>query len=295
MAFFFAVESLKFYKMRNQRFVMLFFTVVFLALFGALSIPVGDSDFNALLLLARDVLEGKVRELPTELPLTRGNWIFLGYYALIILLMDYLRYVFAGAFVSESMNNGAAEGMKKMFRRAPSALLYLIINGLVMALSSFAMLLPFLWFATGTIFVPLLRSEEDEPFWRSFKSSFDYTRGNKMMIFSSLFVLNLFIRMIQRLIFDIAPLNPLSMRLVSAFTLTITMLVMGRYIGLAYLYFTKVMPRMAESFGYQDPRRMMHDIDEQKPPHPSDPPQPGVTRLPSPRHPRLFGRGGRRG
>ena len=171
MALFFAFESLKFYKMRNQRFVALFFVSVMLLVFGALSIEVGDKNFQPLFQAIEELVRGGRETLPDSIPLTKGNWIYLGYLLLVILALELLKYLFSASFVAESMGNEPMDGFKRMLRYLPSTIVLLLLSALIMGLSSFVMLIPYFWFVYATFFGPLLRAETGDKFFSSLESS----------------------------------------------------------------------------------------------------------------------------
>lgn len=280
MAILFALESLKFYKMRNQRFVATFFLIVMLAVFGLLMIQVGDRDFGPFYATLETFLTDRV--IPTELPLSEGNLIYLAYMLAIILVLELLKYLFASSFIAEVTGQPAKDGLFKMLRYLPTTILLLVISGIIMGLSSFLMLIPYFWFSFATLFGPLIRAQEGEKFIGSLESSYQYTRGNKFILFASSIFISLILRFIEPLIRGIAPYNLLSMRLISAFFMTITMMIQGRFLGMTYVYFVKFFPRMASAFGYRDPRQMLKDIEAGREPKMRDPDRDGTPHYPYP-------------
>ena len=186
--------------MRNQRFVALFFVSVMLLVFGALSIEVGDKNFQPLFQAIEELVRGGRETLPDSIPLTKGNWIYLAYLLLIILALELLKYLFSASFVAESMGNAPMDGFKRMLRYLPSTIVLLLISALIMGLSSFVMLIPYFWFVYATFFGPLLRAETGDKFWSSLESSYSYTKGNKFMLFVTFMILQLFLGLIDRLI-----------------------------------------------------------------------------------------------
>lgn len=280
MAIFFALESLKFYKMRNQRFVATFFLIVMLAVFGSLMIQVGDRDFGPLYATLETFMNDRV--LPTEIPLSEGNIIYLAYMITIILVLELLKYLFASSYVAEVMGQSPKDGLLKMLRYLPSTILLLIISGIIMGLSSFLMLIPYFWFSFATLFGPLIRAQDKEKFIASLESSYQYTRGNKFLLFATSILISLILRFIEPLIRGLAPYNLLSIRLISAFFMTLSMMIQGRFLGMTYIYFVKFFPRMANSFGYRDPRQMLKDIEAGREPKMRNPDRNGMPHYPYP-------------
>lgn len=280
MAIFFALESLKFYKMRNQRFVATFFLIVMLAVFGSLLIQVGDPDFSPLFATFDTFLNDRV--VPDEIPLSRGNIIYMAYMLAIILVLELFKYLFASIYIAEVMGQSVKDGLLRMLRYTPSTLLLLIISGIIMGLSSFLMLIPYFWFSFATLFGPLIRAQDRVKFIASLEASYQYTRGNKIILFASSILISLVLRFIEPLIRGFAPRNLLSIRLISAFFMTISMMIQGRFLGMTYIYFVKFFPRMASSFGYRDPREMLNDIEAGREPTMRDSNRDGTPHYPYP-------------
>lgn len=283
MAIFFALESLKFYKMRNQRFVATFFLIVMLAVFGLLLVQIGDPDFRPLFATFESFMMDRV--VPTEIPLSEGNIIYMAYMITIIVVLELLKYLFASSYVAEVLGQSPKEGLLKMLRYLPSTILLLIISGIIMGLSSFMMLIPYFWFSFATLFGPLIRAQDRAKFIPSLESSYQYTRGNKILLFASSIFISLILRFIEPIIRGLAPNNLLSIRLISAFFMTVSMMIQGRFIGMSYIYFVKFFPRMASTFGYRDPRQMMEDIQAGREPTMRDPSCDGEAHYPYPHDP----------
>lgn len=267
MSFYFFIESLKFYKLKNANIAKLFFFSIFIFNFIFLILPIGDRNLLPFLTVILEAPQSRfLFSNFDDLHLSNGNLIFLASRLILVVINFYFALMYTTVYSSEADGLNAKFGIKLALRAGAKYLLFSIVSILIFSLSSFLLLIPFIFFISTFIFAPLFFTEHKEKFIKSFKSSIEYTYGNKSTIIFSLILCLIFSSWLDRVFYIFAGDNLISFSLISALVNTIRTLVFARLVALLYLYFTKFFPKMQSSFAYRDPRTMVKDIEAGKAP-----------------------------
>ena len=254
MGIVFSIEALKFHKLKEERFPRILFVILLAVnLFIAILSP-GDRNFDALLQFLNDQIQligfnSTTESLtPSDIPLTKGNLIFLSVQILLFLFNIFMGLLYAGAYTSERLKQPAALGIKAMLRSLPKLILLVLMLIIPTILSSFLMWLPIIVILCGLSFMPFLFSEKRMSFFEAVKRSWTLTRTHKLSIFLSFFFLNAIKRLITMVVGYIAPDQMFILQVLMAFLTTIFALMKGRLLGLLYVFYTRQVTVLKSGF-----------------------------------------------
>ena len=230
-------------------FVLLLIVNLAVALFAP-----GDDNFDALMQFLSDQLQligfspSAAQLTPSDIPLTRGNFIFIGFQTLLFFFNALIAVLYTGAYAAERIGQPASLGLRSMVRSIPKLILLVLALIIPALLSSFFMWLPIIVILCGVAFTPLLFSEKRLPFGSAIKQSWQLTRGHKLSIFASFFFLNAINRVIALVVGFMAPRNEMILTVLSVFLTVLFTLMKGRLLGLMYVFYTRQVTVLGSGF-----------------------------------------------
>ena len=249
MSIAFTLESLQFYKMKSTWVVrILFLATLFFNLFYSV-VPIGNRDFSTLEYFVNEVNQNMLRYVldPDALsrlpaPLTSGNILYLGGYAVLQLINIFSLLFYSGGYAAERIGRTAGEGMKRMLTALPKVLV--LISGLLLValLSAFFFWVPLIILLCAICFAPFFYSEHRMGLIKGAGASMKCTNRRKIHVYFSF--------ALQGLIFDLVtmllPNEPARLQWVQPFFDTLFIFMRGRLLGLLYVFFYRQAKRVEE-------------------------------------------------
>lgn len=239
MSFYFAIESLKFYKLKQSQAVQGLFITTFLLNVYLTVFPPGDGN---LLPILEKMYEATKNNQPFEamaaLGLINGkHLLYFGAQFLLLLLNLFFTYLYANAYVSERANEKASHGMLLLLKSVPKLIGMGALFLLPIFLSSLLMFIPLIFLALSFFFAPVFASMEKAKTLEALEASSRLSKGYRIaMGFSFLlqiFIVNLPVNLLLGLM---DPESNVALVL-TAFFNTLFILMRGRLIGMFYQFF----------------------------------------------------------
>ena len=265
MSFVIAIEALKFYKLKQERLVQ----VLFLFCFGlnAVSIlyPIGDTDFSSLsawMTRSMTLMQtGESHMILYPPALSGGNLLFLGTRMLVLIANLFVSYFYAAAYSAERDGMPAMKGVKNFTRSLPRLLLLLLLLIVPAFLSMFLLMIPFVLGALMFVFAPLLITEQRLKIGDALQQSYELTRGRKFYLFFSFVLISVFTSILENITRAISGNNQLTWVLLSSLVTAISALILGRLIGLCYVFFGKQLRYLSfQQFFNRNPQEAMRSL-----------------------------------
>lgn len=257
------VESLKFYKMKNERFLRLVFFGLFLFNLGFLLLPIGDRNLLPFFLQLSLFAENQIPAERVLASLSFGNALFL-LSRLALFCIDLLAaHLFALSLIAECLLrpplSGLTEGLKTLYRVLPFGLASIFL----FSFSGVIFFIPFILFNLFFFFAPVILSREKLPWLKSWRLALDSSKGHRLAIFLTADFVILFYVWAERVFARLGERNELASALMSALSATLFFLILGRMQALLYLFFRIHLPGRP-SVLMSDPRQMFERIDAGK-------------------------------
>ncbi len=243
------LESLKFYKLRHERNIQIWFVLLLAIHVGVFYLPVGDKDFTAFFEAVNAMAAGEA-VMPV---LTSGNLIILGLQALLSLVDLLFVFFYAALYVGEATGLSLRRIYAGCLRAMPRLLVFIVLL-LVPALFSFLLfMVPLFIFVTMVYLLPVLLMHDRQKLTLALGNSYQQTRGFRLMIFTQIFILSILISLPENLVLAIVPNDDLAVMLAQSFFAILHTFIQGRLMGILYLFLVKKAPVMIPSEKFTPP------------------------------------------
>ncbi len=263
MFLWFSLESLKFYKMRNEGLVRAFFLFLLALNFLPLLLPAEARDFTPLMIRAQLVIQSKGVYQPNLLEaLTPGNWTWIGLNVLLYFFNVLSLLAFVSCIAAEGRGEKAISAFGLYVKHFGSILFFALLMVLLTFFSLPVLFIPLALFVTRFAFAPILHLESRCRFKESFRASSRFLQGAKGQCFLSTAIVIFLVNGLRQLLQVIVPMSLLSYDLISGLINAFLILILGRLWALHYLYYTRFFPLMRFSATLRDPRLMLHQMEQ---------------------------------
>ncbi|MDI9498360.1 MAG: hypothetical protein QM270_07740 [Bacillota bacterium] len=239
MSLVFAIEALKFYRVRAERLLrFLFAAVLLLNLLFAL-LPPGSQDFTALVAWSERLLSQPLAPAigaagPPALSV--GNLIYLGASLFLSGLNWIASVAYASCYSAEREGLSAEQGLARFFRRLPRILALFGLLIVPTILSSFLLLLPLLFLLLAIALAPMLMVDDGLKLAAALETSIDRTRGKRGLIFLSFALLAVLVSGSRSLLGGLVGRLGAALPVTMAFVTTLQTLMNGRLLGLIHRF-----------------------------------------------------------
>ena len=227
-------ESLKFYKMKNERTIQIWFLVLYALNLLIFFLPFVDTDFSGYFSYIDTMLSGR---LPSGIDfdiMTTGNWVFIGLSLLMTAIGAFFGLMYATLYVGQNSGMKPREALKGCLAALPR-LFILMLGLLIPALVSACFLfLPVIIFAVFMYFLPLNLALEPRSLRDALQKSLLDTRRLRLFIFFEVFLLSLIISLPRSIILGFIPAGILPSVLVATFFTVLQIFVQARLMGILY-------------------------------------------------------------
>jgi hypothetical protein len=232
------LESLKFYKLKHERSVQVWFVLLYALNMLVYVVPFADTDFSAYYLALDNLFQGTVIK-PIYLTLTPGNWFVLGMIVLLALIGAFFSLLYAALYVGEHEATGPRQALAGCLAALPRLLLLGLLLIVPAILSACLLFVPLIIFAIMMYFVPLGLVLDKRPLAETMHKSFNDTRKQRLFIFAQIFLLSAIISLPRSIILSIVPASQLSYAIAATFFTVLQALMQGRMMGVLYLVLVK--------------------------------------------------------
>jgi len=228
------LESLKFYKLKNERTVQILFVIVYALFLGFDLFPIGEpisiDTINSLL------QKGTAANLPM---LTSGNILSFASQAALTGVTSFFALIYANCFVKQSEDISDRKSIWSTFRALPKLLGLVLLMTIPVAVSSLFAFIPLIYLFFALYFTPMLITEGNKGVIEAVVGSYQSTKGLKFTIFMSLillyFIMNIPITIFGSIFLNYGYENTLAESLVISFLRAAYVLMGGRLVGNFYL------------------------------------------------------------
>jgi hypothetical protein len=241
------LESLKFYKMKNDRVVQIGFVFVYAVNLLIYVLPVGDSDFSAYYDMLTAVVETGAFPQPFAFPLTAANLTYLVANLLLSLFNLLMAFTYAALYVGEFAGQEPGQVFLLAAKALPRLLLLIFLLAVPALLSACLAFVPLIIFGTMMYFLPLLLITERSGLSAALAGSYAATRGRKLLIFSQVVLISFAISVPQNLILSFLSGAVLPIGIIASFFAVLQSFVQGRLMGILYLLIVKKAPLVLPS------------------------------------------------
>lgn len=242
MTLFLLLESLKFYKVRHEKTVQIWFVFLYALNVLVFLLPVGDRDFTRLFAAMDEMMSGQLPAVPAWELLSPGNYTVLGLSLAASLLTTFFGWMYAVLMVGEAEKMTPKLALRRCLKALPAVVLFVLLLAVPAMLSALLAFIPLLIFIIMMYFLPMHLALEEKTLPEAIKSSFAATSHKKLMVFILLVLLSLLISLPQNLILGLAPEGGLPYIFIMSFFIVFRALVHGRLMGLLFLYLVKKVP-----------------------------------------------------
>jgi hypothetical protein len=177
------LESLKFYKLRHERIIRIWFVLLFVINLLPLVLPVGDRNFDRLFAAFESLMGGNLDIEPAWVLLTPGNWLLIGLLLLTNLITLFFTLLYATLCVGERDDMTPAQATVRALAAVPRLIILaavLLVPALMSAMLAF---IPLVVFYTMMFFLPLNLTLSRQKLMPAIYASFEMTRHHRLQIF----------------------------------------------------------------------------------------------------------------
>lgn len=233
-----ALDSLKFYKLKNENTARILFLIVYALFLGFYTFPIGEP-------VDIDTLTKAIQVDSTAIftILTRGNLVYFVSQLILFILTSFFALIYANCYVMQSEGFPSKKAVVSTIRGLPKLIGLILLMIAPVALSSILLFIPLIFLVYSLFFTPLLIVEGKKGIIEAIIESFRTTRGVRFNIFITqmvlYFIMNLPITLFSSAFFYTGNNNTFAEYLVLSFLRAAYVLMGGRLIGNFYLLVIK--------------------------------------------------------
>jgi len=229
------LESLKFYKLKHEKTVRLWFVLLYALNIVIYFLPFVDTDFSDFYYFLNDFLaDGGTTLILTDV-VSPGNWAFIGLSLFLTLINAFFGLLYATLFVGEYKGMTVGETTLRSLGAAPRIILLGVLLLVPALLSAYLLFMPVIVFALMMYFMPLTLTLEKQKLAEAMHSSYQTTRGQKVFIFFQAVLLSMIISIPRGLILRIVPMDLITTAIVATFFTVLQTFMQARLMGFLYL------------------------------------------------------------
>lgn len=233
------LESLKFYKLKHEKTLQLWFLLLCAMNIGIYFLPFIDTDFSAFYYWLDELAAVSVPNLTILQSLTGGNWYFMGLSVLMTLVSAFFGLMYATLFVGERDGMMPRQAVVRSLAALPRLLLLAILLLVPALLSLWLLFIPLVVFAFMMFFMPLNLTLEKNKLSEAMQNSYLVTRQQKLFLFIQTVFLSMIISLPHSLISGIFAMGILATAIISAFFTALQTFMQARLMGLLYVILVK--------------------------------------------------------
>jgi len=233
-----ALDSLKFYKLKNENTARILFLIVYILFLGFYAFPIGKPlDIDQI----TKILQGVA--IADFSAIISGNLVFLASQLFLYILTSFFALVYANCYVMQSEGFPSKKAVLSSIRGLPKLIGFMILMLVPVALSSFFAFIPLIFLFYALFFVPMLITEGKRGIIEAIVESFKSTKGVRFNIFITqmmvYFIMNIPITLFGSAFLYTGNSNTIAEFLVLSFLRAAYVLMGGRLIGNFYLMVIK--------------------------------------------------------
>lgn len=269
MSLVFALEAIKFHRLKHEWTVRLLFLVALAFCAAPFFMPEGSraltqliNHMNNLIMSPEPQNFAALRE-----SLTPQLYSYLALILLCSLATLYISYLYAAVYFAERSGRSVRSGFASMLRNLPLLILTALAMLLLAIPSSFFFFIPLLVLAMIMLFFPLIlmdmrmHKEASVRIGAALRASVMLSAGRKFAMFVSFVILNFIFVTIPDLLTRPFQQQIPSIELIKGFFAAVLCLARGRLIALYYYFFTtKLRDRSIQEYMQNDPQQIFEDV-----------------------------------
>lgn len=239
MSFGILLESLKFYKLKHDRTLQLWFIILYALNMCIYFLPFVDINFDNFFYFFQQFAE--TGKLPTPLTgiLSAGNWIFIGLSLLMNLVNAFFGLMYATLFVGELSGMTPGQAVMRSLGALPRLMLLIMLMLVPAILSAYLLFMPLIVFVFMMYFTPLLVTLERQKVSEAMHRSFEATRRQKLFIFAQAVLLSMLVSLPRSLILSFIPASIVAVAAAATFFSVILTFIEARLMGFLYIILVK--------------------------------------------------------
>jgi hypothetical protein len=241
------LESLKFYKLKNDRLIQIWFILLYVLNLLVYVLPIGDNDFSRYFDMLAKILEEGSLPAGFALPFTTGNLVFLGMTLLITLFNAFCTLAYAALYISEFDGLRPAQVVQQSLAALPRLILFGLLILVPAIMTACLAFIPLIVFGVMMYFLPLYLILDKHKLAESMHQSFLSTRNRKIFIFAQAALISFVISVPRNLILNFFPDAVIPMAIIASFFAVLQTFIQGRLMGILYLVIVKKAPLVLPS------------------------------------------------
>ncbi|MDD2533715.1 MAG: hypothetical protein PHC86_03335 [Eubacteriales bacterium] len=238
------LESMKFYKIKHERFIQVAFVLLYLINLAPFLLPIGDPDFSVYMTAFEKLLTDPAGPIPMP---SVGNLIMMGMVIVASAINLLVTIAYAALMVGEHAQMSGKLILKAFLKGLPQLLLLTVLMIVPLLLSSLLLMIPVLYFVSNFYLLPLLLLSDGNKLTDAMQNSIKMTKGFKIMILLQMFFLSIFLSLPESLILSFLPVSFITSVLIPQFFIVLQTFSQGRLMGIYYLFLVKKVPVMIPS------------------------------------------------
>lgn len=235
MSFAIILESLKFYKLKHEKTIRLWFVILYALNIAVFFLPFIDTDFSGFVYFLNDFATDGQTTLTIFDVMTAGNWLFIAFSILLTLINAFFGLMYATLYAGE--RTGLSPGQATL--RTLTATLRLLLLGLLLLvpalLSAYLLFMPVIVFAFMMYFLPLSLTIGRQKLPEAMHTSYVSGRRQKLFIFAQVVLLSMIISIPRGLILRLIPMELIPTAIVTTFFTVAQVMIQARLMGFLYL------------------------------------------------------------
>ena len=235
MGFAVVLESLKFYKLKHENTVRLWFVLLYALNIIIYFLPFVDMDFSDFYYFLNDFMADGHTTLTLTDVVSAGNYAFIGLNLLMSLINAFFGLMYATLYIGEYKGLSVGESTRRSLAAAPRIILLGLLLLVPALLSAYLLFVPVIVFALMMYFMPLTLALEKQKLAEAMNSSYQSTRGKKVFIFLQAVLLSMIISIPRNLILRIVPLDLIPTAIVATFFTVLQTFMQARLMGFLYV------------------------------------------------------------
>ncbi|MEA4890248.1 MAG: hypothetical protein VB070_12370 [Clostridiaceae bacterium] len=241
------LEAMKFYKIRRERVIQIWFILLYAINLLVFVLPIGDRDFSRLFDAFTTLTSGDLNVQPAWELLTPGNWLLIGLSFLVSLITLFFSYLYAVYFIGEQDDMTPGQAVVRCLRKIPAMLAVCVVLLLPALMSACFAFIPLIIFLFMMYFLPLDLALENRPLLESIRYSYEMTRHKKLIILVEVALLSLAVTIPQNIILNLISGYDILYYALASFFVVIRAFMQGRMMGILYLFLVKKVPDVIPS------------------------------------------------
>jgi hypothetical protein len=245
------LESLKFYKLKHEKTVQLWFLILYALNIVIYFLPFVDTNFDSFFYFLQGLSSGQFTADGFRQSITAGNWAYIGFSLLLNLVCAFFGLMYATLVVGERDGLKPRQALVRSLAVLPRLLLVILMLLVPTILSCYLLFIPAIVFVFMMYYLPLHLTLGKLKISEAMQLSFKDTRKQRFFIFAQVVLLSLILSIPRQLILSLVPLGVIPIAVVVTFFTVLQTFVQGKLMALLYIILVKkdqsVLPSKANS------------------------------------------------